>query len=211
MPSHCDKACQALLQLKLFTTVYHGSWIPDNPVQVLFLPVDHDHVGPFAIEQLSQVQLDLLDEFISRGRGHDCIDGLQGEIFTIQFLLSCDIDVIVRNHVCKKLLEHRPVAWLEIDVEVFVTGFLIIGYVLSYPVDQDQHMSSTILAHTFSNWYYHVVVKAFDAQTIPHLPSIVSFFIQVINTDKPIFLQCLTEQSCPMQWYIYHLTVFHPY
>ena len=58
----------------------------------------------------------------------------------------------------QQLLEDRFVARLEMDVEVLIRRLLILGRVLSCPVNQDEYVRTAKLAHALADWDYHVVV-----------------------------------------------------
>lgn len=120
--------------------------------------MDHDHVGPLAVEQLGQVFLDLANKLVGRSGGHDRVNSLQCQVLPGQLLLPGDVDVVVRDDMLQQLLEDWFVARLEMDVEVLIRRLLILGRALRCPVDQDKYVRTAKLAHAFSDRNYHVVV-----------------------------------------------------
>ena len=158
VPSDSDETGEAFLKFKFLAAVYHRLGVTYDPVQVLLLSMDHDHIGPLTVEQLGQVFLNLSNKFVGRSGGHDRVNSLQRQVLPGQLLLPGDVDVVMRDDMLQELLEDWFVARLEMDVEVLIRRLLILGRALRCPVDQDEYVRTAKLAHAFSDRNNHVVV-----------------------------------------------------
>ena len=161
--------------------------------------MDHDHIGPLAVEHLCQVFLDLFYELVCGSGGHDCVNSPQRQVLSIQLLSSGDVDVVMGDHMLQQLLEDWFVARLEMDIEVFIRSLLVLSRALCCSVDEDEYVRTAELAHALADRNYHVVVQALDAETLPDLLGVVALLVQVVHADKSIFLEHLTVDSCLAQ------------
>ena len=69
--------------------------------------MDHDDVGPFAVEQYCHVLLELFDELVGAGSGHNRVNRFEGQVLIGNVLVFGDVKQIVVKNVSKELFEVR--------------------------------------------------------------------------------------------------------
>ena len=153
------EASQSLLEFEVLHRVLAGLGVSDDPVQEPLLSVDHDDVGPLAVEQCGHVLLEFLDELVRARSRHDGVDRFERQVLVSYVLVLGDVEHVVIQNVGEELFEVRLEAWSEVHIEVLVGGpfMCLIDSVLRETVHQEHQVAATLLTNTLPYRYEHEV------------------------------------------------------